>query len=52
MLLALPIALGLGWLLARTTLSAARPWSRPLVSLPLVLPPVAIGLLLLQLLGR
>ena len=49
--LALPIAVGLGWLLAK------RRWpGKALVetrsTLPLVLPPVATGLILLKLLGR
>ena len=51
MLLALPIALGIGWLLARTEFRG-KALVETLVSLPLVLPPVAIGLLLLQMLGR
>lgn len=51
MLLALPIALAIGWLLARTRFRG-QAVVETLVSLPLVLPPVAIGLLLLQLLGR
>jgi molybdate transport system permease protein len=51
MLVALPIALGLGWVLARTTFRG-KALLETVVSLPLVLPPVAIGLLLLQLLGR
>ena len=51
MLLALPIALAIGWLLARTAFRG-KAVVETLVSLPLVLPPVAIGLLLLQLLGR
>ena len=47
----LPFGLGLAWLLAR------REWPgksivETLVSLPLVLPPVATGLILLRLLGR
>jgi len=47
----LPLGLGLAWLLAR------REWPgksivETLVSLPLVLPPVATGLILLRLLGR
>jgi len=50
-LLNLPAALALGWLLAR------REWRgkslvETLVALPLVMPPVATGLLLLKLLGR
>jgi molybdate transport system permease protein len=51
MLLALPIALAVGWLLARADFRG-KAVVETLVSLPLVLPPVAIGLLLLQLLGR
>ncbi len=49
-LLSLPFGIGLGWLLARRTF-----WGKPLVetlvNLPLVLPPVVTGLLLLYLLG-
>jgi len=50
-LLNLPLGVGLGWLLAR------REWRgkslvETLVALPLVIPPVATGLLLLKLLGR
>jgi len=50
-LLNLPLAVGLGWLLAR------RAWRgkslvETLVALPLVMPPVATGLLLLKLFGR
>lgn len=50
-LLNLPLGLGLGWLLAR------RAWRgkslvETLVALPLVMPPVATGLLLLKLFGR
>ena len=50
-LLILPFGLGMAWLLAR------RQWRgksvvETLVSLPLVLPPVATGLILLKLLGR
>jgi molybdate transport system permease protein len=51
MLLALPVAVGLGWLLARTSFRG-KPVVETLVMLPLVLPPVAIGLAMLQLLGR
>ncbi|MGD9906667.1 MAG: molybdate ABC transporter permease subunit [Vicinamibacterales bacterium] len=51
MLLALPVAVALGWLLARASFRG-KPLVETLVMLPLVLPPVAIGLLLLQLLGR
>lgn len=49
--LALPAAIGLGWLLARVSFRG-KSVVETAVSLPLVLPPVAIGLLLLQLLGR
>jgi molybdate transport system permease protein len=49
--LALPAAVGVGWLLARTSFKG-RSIVETLVSLPLVLPPVAIGLVMLQLLGR
>lgn len=49
--LALPAAIGLGWLLARMSFRG-KSVVETAVSLPLVLPPVAIGLLLLQLLGR
>ena len=50
-LVILPFGLGIAWLLAR------RDWPgkslvETLVSLPLVMPPVATGLILLQLLGR
>ncbi|MGE0359470.1 MAG: molybdate ABC transporter permease subunit [Vicinamibacterales bacterium] len=51
MLLALPAAVAIGWVLARTSFRA-KPVLETLVMLPLVLPPVAIGLLMLQLLGR
>ena len=50
-LLALPVAVLLGWVLARTTFRG-KPILETVVMLPMVLPPVAIGLLLLQLLGR
>lgn len=50
-LLALPVAVAIGWVLARTSFRA-KPVVETVVMLPLVLPPVAIGLLLLQLLGR
>ncbi len=50
-LLVMPVAIGLGWVLARK-----RFWGRPLlelaVLLPLVLPPVVVGYGLLLLLGR
>jgi molybdate transport system permease protein len=51
MLLALPVAVAIGWVLARTSFRA-KPVVETVVMLPLVLPPVAIGLLMLQLLGR
>jgi molybdate transport system permease protein len=51
MLLALPVALAVAWLLARVSFRG-KALVETLVSLPLVLPPVAIGLLLLQTLGR
>jgi molybdate transport system permease protein len=50
-LLTLPVAVLLGWLLARKSFRA-KPIVETVVMLPLVLPPVAIGLLMLQLLGR
>jgi len=50
-LLALPVAVAIGWVLARTSFRA-KPMVETVVMLPLVLPPVAIGLLMLQLLGR
>ena len=50
-LLALPAGIGLGWLLARKAFPG-RSLLETLVTLPLVLPPVATGLLLLRLLGR
>ena len=50
-LLALPAGVGLGWLLARKAFPG-RSLLETLVTLPLVLPPVATGLLLLRLLGR
>jgi molybdate transport system permease protein len=51
MLLALPAALAVAWLLARVRFRG-KAVVETLVTLPLVLPPVAIGLLLLQTLGR
>jgi molybdate transport system permease protein len=51
MLLALPLALAIAWLLARVRFRG-KAVVETLVTLPLVLPPVAIGLLLLQTLGR
>ncbi len=50
-LLVLPVAVAVGWMLARTAFRG-KAVVETVVSLPLVLPPVAIGLLLLQLLGR
>ena len=50
-LLALPVAVGLGWLLSRRSFPG-KSFVETVVSLPLVLPPVAVGLLMLQLLGR
>ena len=50
-LLALPVAVATGWLLSRRSF-AGKSLVETAVSLPLVLPPVAIGLLMLQLLGR
>lgn len=49
--LTLPFAIGVGWLLARRTFPG-KALVETLVSLPLVLPPVATGLLLLWLFGR
>jgi molybdate transport system permease protein len=51
MLLALPLAVAIGWVLARGAFRG-KPVVETLVMLPLVLPPVAIGLAMLQLLGR
>ncbi len=51
MALALPLAVAIGWLLARGAFRG-KAAIETLVALPLVLPPVAIGLLLLQMLGR
>ena len=48
---ALPFAIGVGWLLARRTFPG-KALVETIVSLPLVLPPVATGLLLLWLFGR
>ena len=50
-LLVLPPAIGVGWLLARRNFPG-KTLVETIVSLPLVLPPVASGLLLLWLLGR
>lgn len=47
---ALPLALGVAWLLARHRFPG-KPLVETLVALPLVLPPVATGYLLLQMLG-
>jgi molybdate transport system permease protein len=49
--LSLPLGLGLGWLLARKSFWA-KPLLETLVNLPLVLPPVVTGYLLLLLLGK
>lgn len=49
--LTLPIAIGVGWLLARRSFPG-KALVETIVSLPLVLPPVATGLLLLWLFGR
>jgi molybdate transport system permease protein len=49
--LVLPPAIGIGWLLARKTFPG-KALLETVVSLPLVLPPVASGLMLLWLLGR
>lgn len=49
--LTLPFAIAIGWLLARRTFPG-KALVETVVSLPLVLPPVATGLLLLWLLGR
>jgi len=46
-----PLAIGMGWLLARVRFPL-RSVVETLVALPLVLPPTAIGYLLLRLLGR
>jgi molybdate transport system permease protein len=51
MLIALPLALAVAWLLARLSFRG-KAVIETVVMLPLVLPPVAIGLLLLQTLGR
>ena len=50
-MLALPVAVALGWLLSRRSFTG-KSFIETVVALPLVLPPVAIGLLMLQLLGR
>jgi molybdate transport system permease protein len=49
--LVLPVAVALGWLLSRSSFRG-KALVETVVALPLVLPPVAIGLLMLQLLGR
>lgn len=49
-LVALPLAMAVAWLLARRRFRA-KPLVETLVTLPLVLPPVATGYLLLQMLG-
>lgn len=49
-LVALPLATGVAWLLARRQFRG-KPVVETLVTLPLVLPPVATGYLLLQMLG-
>lgn len=51
LVLVLPVGLALAWLLARKTWRG-KSLVETLVSLPLVLPPVVTGLLLLQLFGR
>jgi molybdate transport system permease protein len=48
---ALPAGVGLGWLLARKTFRG-RSLVETLATLPLVMPPVATGLILLRLFGR
>jgi len=50
-LLILPLGLGLGWLLARRQFPG-KSLLETLVALPLVMPPVATGLLLLRFFGR
>ncbi len=50
-LMILPLGIGAGWLLARRS-GTFRPVAETLLSLPLVLPPTAVGLLLLQALRR
>jgi molybdate transport system permease protein len=50
-LLSLPVAIGAAWLLARKTFPGKTLFDA-LVHLPLVLPPVVIGFMLLALLGR
>jgi molybdate transport system permease protein len=50
-LLALPLAIALAYLLARREFTG-KPWLQALIALPMVLPPVAVGLVLLLLLGQ
>ncbi len=50
-MLALPVAIAVGWLLSRRAFPG-KSFLETVVALPLVLPPVAIGLVMLQLLGR
>jgi len=50
-LLALPAGIAAAWVLARRTFPG-KPVAETLLAMPLVLPPVATGFLLLQLLGR
>ena len=50
-ILALPAGVALGWLLARKQFRG-RSFAETLVTLPLVMPPVATGLILLRLFGR
>lgn len=49
--LALPVGIGLGWLLARRAFPG-RSLLETLATLPLVMPPVATGLILLRVFGR
>ncbi len=50
-LVVLPLAIGVAWLLVHARF-AGKALLRALIALPMVLPPVAVGLLLLWLLGR
>ena len=50
-LLILPAGVALGWLLARKSWPG-KIWVETLVAIPLVIPPVATGLILLKLFGR
>jgi molybdate transport system permease protein len=50
-LFSLPLAVAVAWLLVRAPLRAGRPLLDAFVHLPLVLPPVAVGYLLLLLFG-